>query len=101
MLYIKTIDIPDNQIILGCHSMPDQDIFFNLIKETFEKEFTIQETNVGADRWQVRMTWQHAHWVLNFDEYSDSLWIEAADPQSAQKFPLLIEKLANYFPATY
>ena len=39
----------------------------------------IQEKNIGADREDIRFSWDNHFFVLNFDFYSQSCWIEGQD----------------------
>jgi hypothetical protein len=45
---------------------------------------TIQEKIIGADRENIRFSWASYHFVLNFDYYSQSCWIEGQDGQSTE-----------------
>lgn len=45
-------------------------------------EVSIQEKNMGADRESIRFYWNESNFVLNFDCYSQSCWIEAHDNSS-------------------
>jgi len=38
-------------------------------------EITLLETSIGADRHQIRFCWQTQNFNLNFEHYSESLWI--------------------------
>ena len=44
----------------------------------------IQENNQGADREDVRFSWCEHYFVLNFDYYSQSCWIEGQDIVSTE-----------------
>ncbi len=44
----------------------------------------IQEKISGADRENIRFVWQEQHYfILNFDCYSQSCWLEGQDEQSS------------------
>ncbi len=45
---------------------------------------TIQEKIIGADRENIRFSWAGHHFVLNFEIYSQSCWIEGQDGQSTE-----------------
>jgi|TARA_R100001377_G_scaffold78288_1_gene55933 hypothetical protein len=45
---------------------------------------TIQEKIIGADRENIRFSWNSHYFVLNFDYYSQSCWIEGQDTQSTE-----------------
>jgi len=44
----------------------------------------IQEKNIGADREDIRFSWSKNYFVLNFDYYSQSCWIEGQDNASTE-----------------
>lgn len=46
---------------------------------------TIQEKTIGADRENIRFSWADSYFVLNFDYYSQSCWIEGQDDTSTRK----------------
>ncbi|MEI6894641.1 MAG: DUF3630 family protein [Colwellia sp.] len=43
------------------------------------KSLVIKEKNIGADREDVRFSWHACYFVLSFDYYSQSCWIEGQD----------------------
>ena len=43
---------------------------------------TMQEVIIGADRENHRFIWHESYFVLNFDCYSQSCWIEGQDQAS-------------------
>lgn len=47
--------------------------------------FTIQEKIIGADRENIRFSWNNSYFVLNFDCYSQSCWIEGQDSASTKQ----------------
>jgi hypothetical protein len=53
----------------------------------------IQERIIGADRVNVRFEWQQHHFVVNFEFYSQSCWIEGQDELSKQYLLTLYEML--------
>lgn len=55
----------------------------------------IQEKNIGADREDIRFSWESSYFVLNFDFYSQSCWIEAQDNYSLDKISSLYTALNN------
>ncbi|WP_246129131.1 DUF3630 family protein [Colwellia demingiae] len=50
---------------------------------------TIQEKIIGADRENIRFRWENNYFVLNFDYYSQSCWIEGQDSSSTEQLPTL------------
>lgn len=49
----------------------------------------IQEKIIGADRENIRFSWHDCYFVLNFDYYSQSCWIEGQDSASTQELATL------------
>ncbi|MCJ8294511.1 MAG: DUF3630 family protein [Colwellia sp.] len=45
---------------------------------------TIQEKIIGADRENIRFCWQDHYFVLNFDCYSQSCWLEGQGSKSTE-----------------
>ena len=50
---------------------------------------TIQEKIIGADRENIRFSWSNNYFVLNFDYYSQSCWIEGKDSTSTEQLSTL------------
>ena len=50
----------------------------------------------GADREMVRIWWQQGYFVLNFEYYSQSCWLEAEDENSREKLGFLYQQLLNF-----
>ncbi|MBU2871210.1 DUF3630 family protein [Colwellia sp. E2M01] len=55
----------------------------------------IQEHNVGADREDTRFSWNDNYFLLNFDFYSQSCWIESQDATSTTYLQSLYEVIEN------
>ena len=53
------------------------------------KSFEIQENIVGADRENIRFGWQNNYFILNFDCYSQSCWLEGQDEVSTSNLESL------------
>ncbi|TYK66521.1 DUF3630 family protein [Colwellia echini] len=49
----------------------------------------IKEQNFGADREDIRFNWNENYFVLNFDFYSQSCWIEGQDSAATECLNLL------------
>lgn len=56
---------------------------------------TIQEKIIGADRENIRFTWDNYYFVLNFDYYSQSCWIEGQDSASTQQLTTIHLAILN------
>ncbi len=53
------------------------------------KSIAIQDKIIGADRENIRFSWDDFYFVLNFDYYSQSCWIEGQDSASTQQLKTL------------
>ena len=49
----------------------------------------IQDKIIGADRENIRFSWHDCYFVLNFDYYSQSCWIEGQDGASSKELMAL------------
>ncbi len=52
-------------------------------------QFTVLEHIQGADRCVVRLTWKNWYFSLNFECYSESIWLEADDEQSTAALKII------------
>lgn len=65
------------------------------IKELIELLFlplhcvVIKEKIIGADRENIRFNWAGYYFVLNFEYYSQSCWIEGQDSKSREELMTL------------
>ena len=57
---------------------------------------SILETSDGADRHQIRFCWHGQHFNLNFEHYSESLWVS---PEGVEA-ELLLEQLQLFLLST-
>ncbi len=82
---IKCNELIDANIILTCNQSWSQEQIALLIEKFFEQYANCQriETIEGADRVVVRLQWRQSHFSLNFECYSESIWLEPED-QTAQ-----------------
>ena len=61
---------------------------------TIVKETKVVEKILGADRENIRFIWKNQyHFVLNFDCYSQSCWLEAEDDLSSKNLLSLAEQI--------
>lgn len=62
-----------------------------LTKSLFQNisAITLQEKIIGADRENIRFRWEKYAFVLNFDCYSQSCWIEGQDGVSTAQLNTL------------
>ena len=54
---------------------------------------TMQEKIIGADRENIRFSWQEHYFVLNFDYYSQSCWLEGRGSKSTESLANLYAEL--------
>lgn len=57
------------------------------------KPVLIQEKILGADRENIRFSWQGYYFILNFDCCSQSCWVEGQDDQSNKHLVTLYSTL--------
>lgn len=71
-------------IVFGCQNQWEQDDFSTLRMCFLAQfpQFKVLEHVQGADRDIIRLTWQDRHFSLNFEYYSESIWLEADDEKS-------------------
>jgi hypothetical protein len=73
----------------------DQPWFQEDIEELTQQVFAtltpvnIQEKIIGADRENIRFSWQAYYFILNFDCCSQSCWLEGQDNESSDNITLL------------
>lgn len=56
---------------------------------------TIQEKITGADRENIRFSWQGHYLILNFDYYSQSCWFEGQDSENVECLAQLYSALVK------
>ncbi|TMM45624.1 DUF3630 family protein [Colwellia ponticola] len=57
---------------------------------------SIQEKIIGADRENIRFSWENYAFVLSFDCYSQSCWIEGQDDTSTAQLKVLCSVIKNH-----
>ncbi len=55
----------------------------------------MQEKIIGADRENIRFSWQEQYFILNFDCCSQSCWLEGQDEAGTQHLEQLYLSLAK------
>ncbi len=55
----------------------------------------IQEKIIGADRENIRFSWQEQYFILNFDCCSQSCWLEGQDDASNARLERLYSSLVK------
>ncbi|MBU2895009.1 DUF3630 family protein [Colwellia sp. D2M02] len=90
---ITKAELFDNQLLFSYQKQWFQEDIETLSTDVFSKlaEFTIIEKIQGADRENIRFSWEKRHFILNFDCYSQSCWIEGGDQQSTELIPDLVK----------
>jgi len=74
-------------------SFPDADDFPLWGRIFLNDGIEILEFNEGADRHQIRFNWQNYNFNLNFEHYSESIWINAEGLEAEIKLSELQEVL--------
>lgn len=85
----------NNQIIIVFIDEWFQDDIQLLSQSILSKviEHQLKEQILGADRENIRFTWQSYEFLLNFEYYSQSCWIDAHDPESQTNILALFKQL--------
>ena len=92
---IKSIEHVNNQIIIVFANEWFQDDIQLLSQSVLSKiaEYQIREHILGADREYFRFAWQSNEFLLNFEYYSQSCWIDAHEPESHPKILTLFKQI--------
>jgi len=97
---MNTLTLLKNSALLTCH---EDHLNINFKEEWYQEEISalieliispimpivIQEKSMGADRENIRFCWDAHYFVLNFDYYSQSSWIEGQDQASTDYLTIL------------
>ncbi|GAA6205743.1 DUF3630 family protein [Thalassotalea sp. SU-HH00458] len=77
--------ITSTAIIVDCHYDWSQDDLTSMVERYFQQYVILQkvEYSQGADLASVRFKWQQHDFTLNFECYSQSIWIECPEHDSA------------------
>jgi len=91
---IHLISTIDNQITITFNTEWFQEDISTLSQLILSKipHHQLKEKIIGADRENLRFTWQTSEFLLNFDYYSQSCWINAHD-EISQMTILALNKL--------
>ncbi|MEJ6475813.1 DUF3630 family protein [Pseudoalteromonas piscicida] len=89
-----TLDAPHEVIIIHSEITP-QDDEFELWGQIFLHQDAIQllEFSAGADRHQWRFSFEQCYFNLNFEHYSDSIWIAPDGVDALDLLPSLHKTL--------
>ncbi len=92
---IKCSELNDSNIILTCDLPWSQEDIPDLIAQilTQYRDIQLLEQIEGADRVVVRLLWQHSHFCLHFECYSEAIWLDAEDDGAKMKLALLYQHL--------
>ncbi len=83
-------------IVLTVDIFPEADEFVFWAELFLLNEiFTIVEKQSGADRHQIRFRYKNQSFNLNYEHYSDSLWIAAEGLDAEQILPQLQVQLST------
>lgn len=93
---IKNIELVSENIIIYYRKYWYQEDIPFLIEQLLyiADTFETKENIIGADRESFRVSWQNkAQFVINFDYYSQSCWIESTDESSKELLNRVYEQL--------
>ncbi|GLX78414.1 hypothetical protein tinsulaeT_17540 [Thalassotalea insulae] len=78
---IKCNELIDSNIILTCNQNWSQEDIALIVEQFFHQYPQCQwvESLEGADRVVARLLWQQNHFQLNFECYSESIWLDSED----------------------
>jgi len=82
---IKEVQVQENSVVIIIWQQHwQQEDIDNLVSIIFHnlESIKITESVVGADRHYCRFHYQSRHYVLHFECYSQSCWLEAEDELS-------------------
>jgi len=93
---VKLIEHIGNNLVVHFNDawyQEDIDTLYVLIVASLT-DFNSKEKILGADRESIRFTWRRDYqFLLNFDCYSQSCWIEGIDEQSISQIRILLSSL--------
>jgi len=92
---IKSVQYMNNQIVITFINEWFQDDIHSLSQAILSSitEHQIKEHILGADRENIRFACQSNEFLLNFEYYSQSCWIDAHDPESQTNIFTLYRQL--------
>ncbi|WP_440055127.1 DUF3630 family protein [Pseudoalteromonas sp. T1lg65] len=84
-----------HQLLLVALDVPLNDDEFELWGKIFlhHDDIELTEFNQGADRHQWRFNYQNSSFTLNFEHYSESIWVSAEGADAEQKLQTLYTQL--------
>lgn len=90
---IQSIRLLDDVIVIGWLNTWYQEDIEDLLSVivSLSNDIEIVEKLIGADRESIRVIWQQQfYFVLHFDFYSQSCWIDGEDHHSSKNLPALL-----------
>jgi hypothetical protein len=94
---IHSVNIFNEQIIITFHTDWFQEDITTLSQLVFihTPDYEFKEKIIGADREDIRFMWNSHEFMMNFDCYSQSCWINAIDQASLHSINLLYKTLSD------
>jgi len=94
---ILSINLIDEKIIIYFEKNWFQEDIIELRQLLLDKipNHQIKEIIQGADRENIRFLWLNAEFMLNFDYYSQSCWLNAHDEISTSKIQPLFSLISK------
>jgi len=92
-----TITKQTEYLTVNCEQAWFQEDIESLSEQVFSKlaQYKIQEKILGADRENIRFSWQDHYFILNFDCCSQSCWLEGQDEVSSKYLETLYLELSK------
>jgi len=96
---IELLTVEQNiyNILLKFDVFIDQDELAELVTQLWQQfsELNQVEHNIGADRESYRFEWQGVQFELNFESYSQSIWIEPLITEQSDEVKALYRYLIS------
>lgn len=94
---IQSINLTDDNIIILFEKNWFQEDILVLSQSILKRIQNSHEKEVikGADRENIRLLWLNSDFILNFDYYSQSCWLNAQDEIGTSKIQRLFEHITK------
>ena len=89
-----------NSLIFNLQSNPDWDNFEPWAQELLQccNIDLLNSTDSGADRHMITFTFLQNRFSLNYENYSNSIWIETDEPSAIDKLDALLTTIVTRLP---
>jgi hypothetical protein len=89
-----------NSLVFNLQPCPDWDSFVPWAQELLQCSNICLPNNVdcGADRHMITFTFLQNRFSLNYENYSNSIWIETDEPSAIDKLDALLTTIVTQLP---